>query len=549
MKLSIRLWVLAIALILSTIAILNLPPYASLLLFGLFVGILFSITTIKSNFGKVLIIIILLASAGFLIVLQSEQGIIIKSLPTNSEAYEQGLRSGQILLAVNGQEIESIEEYSNIITQEFPSFSTEHKKVEVQTNEGTSILYINSPPEVILEQSPLTDIKLGLDLQGGSRALVRPEQDLNAQELNELIEVTSNRLNVYGLTDLVIRPVSDLSGNNYMLIEIAGASPTELKELISEQGKFEGKIANQTVFSGGEDIANVETSGQFTGIEGCYDSEEGSLCRFRFPIALTEEAAKRQADITSTIDISTEDPEYLKEKLDLYVDDVLMDSLSISKDLKGRVTTQIAIQGSGVGPTRQDALQDAQQNMRKLQTILRTGSLPYKLEIVKLDVISPTLGKKFINTILIAGLSALLGVALVVLLRYRKIKLSLALLLTSFSEIIIILGAAAFANRFWSLDLPAIAGIIATIGTGVDHQIVILDESRSERSLSIKERLKRAMFIILGSFFTTLFAMLPLLKSGAGLLKGFALATIIGMVISISITRPAFADIVKKIID
>jgi len=78
---------------------------------------------------------------------------------------------------------------------------------------------------------------------------------------------------------------------------------------------------------------------------------------------------------------------------------------------------------------------------------------------------------------------------------------------------------------------------------------VILDESRSAKLLSIKQRLKRAMFIILGSFFTTLFAMLPLLKSGAGLLKGFALATIIGMLVSILVTRPAFADIVKKIVD
>jgi len=486
----------------------------------------------------------------FLVYQQTEVGLEIKSVEMDSEAYIQGIRSGQIVLSLNEQTIETVEEYSNIVNAEFPLSSSEYKKLTITTDQGTSILFINSPPDIILEEISKTNIKLGLDLQGGSRALVKPEQDVTLEELNDIIEITSNRLNVYGLSDLVIRSVSDSSGNNYMLIEIAGASPAELEELISQQGKFEGKIGNESVFVGGKDIAHVERSGQFVGIEACYPTEDGgNFCRFRFPISLTEEAAKRHADITGALDISQENPDYLSEKLDLYVDDVMMDSLYISKDLKGRLTTQISISGSGSGVTEQEAGEDALQQMKKLQTILITGSLPYKLEIMKLDIISPNLGERFIKTIFLAGLCSLLGVALIVLFRYRKINLSLALLFTSFSEVIIILGLASLFNSFWSLDLPAIAGIIATIGTGVDHQIVILDESRSAKLLSIKQRLKRAMFIILGSFFTTLFAMLPLLKSGAGLLKGFALATIIGMLVSILVTRPAFADIVKKIVD
>ena len=42
-------------------------------------------------------------------------------------------------------------------------------------------------------------------------------------------------------------------------------------------------------------------------------------------------------------------------------------------------------------------------NMHKLQTILITGSLPYKLEIVKLDSISPVLGKEFTKNIIYLG--------------------------------------------------------------------------------------------------------------------------------------------------
>ena len=119
-------------------------------------------------------------------------------------------------------------------------------------------------------------------------------------------------------------------------------------------------------------------------------------------------------------------------------------------------------------------------------------------------------------------------------------------MLTSLCEVLIILGISALFKR--NLDLPAIAGIIAAIGTGVDSQIIILDESRLTKILSIKERIKRALFIILGTYITTLFALLPLLWAGAGLLKGFAVTTIIGISAGVFITRPAFAEIVKKIL-
>jgi len=54
------------------------------------------------------------------------------------------------------------------------------------------------------------------------------------------------------------------------------------------------------------------------------------------------------------------------------------------------------------------------------------------------------------------------------------------------------------------------------------------------------------LFIILGAFFTIIAAMLPLFWAGAGMLKGFALTTIIGVTVGILITRPAFANIIRR---
>jgi preprotein translocase subunit SecD len=118
-------------------------------------------------------------------------------------------------------------------------------------------------------------------------------------------------------------------------------------------------------------------------------------------------------------------------------------------------------------------------------------------------------------------------------------------LFTAFSEFIIILGVAALIG--WNLDLPSIAGILATVGTGVDQQIVILDEASRSKNIGISRRMKRALFIIITAYLTSVVALLPLYWAGAGLFRGFAFTTIIGITAGVLITRPAFAEIIRKI--
>jgi len=478
-----------------------------------------------------------------------QKGILVTSIESNSTAFEQGLRQGQIITEIDGNKINNLEDFSSALRGKYDS--NENVKTVFKTEQTEIILYSKQPPKIIVSAIPKTNIKMGLDLVGGSRALIQAqEKKLSLNEINDLVDVISNRLDVYGISDMKILPVSDLTGNHYMLVEIAGATPKDLEELISKQGKFEAKIGNETVFIGGEkDIASVcRNDATCAGIQGCQPSQGRYVCNFRFTVYLSQDAAKKHADITSKLEVnSTEQGNYLSEKLDLYVDDKLLDSLLISEGLKGQVTTQISISGSGSGNDQEEAYNLAQESMHKLQTILITGSLPYKLEIAKLDTISPVLGKDFIKSIFIAAIVALIAVAIVILIRYRKIKSSLALLITSISEITIILGIASFID--WNLGLPSIAGILAAIGTGIDSQIIILDEAKQSKFLSIKQRMKRALAIILGAYFTSLVALLPLLWAGAGLLKGFAITTIIGISVGVLITRPAFAEIVKKIED
>ncbi|MFH0874453.1 MAG: hypothetical protein V1859_00820 [archaeon] len=404
--------------------------------------------------------------------------------------------------------------------------------------------------------APKTNIKLGLDLQGGTRVVLQPEEKVTPEDVDTLIESMSQRLNLYGLSDVIIRSAGDLSGSQFIVVEIAGANEEEVRELLAKQGKFEAKIGNDTVFLGGKDITYVCRSAQCSGIDpmyGCSQSSNGGYaCRFRFSISLNPDAAKKQAMLTEKLDSIFDESgqEYLSQDLSLYLDDSLVDTLRISSELKGQEATDIAISGSGVGADMSVARTDALKNMKKLQTVLITGSLPVKLNIIKTDSISPSLGTEFLANALLIGLLSMAAVSLIVYLRYRKIKVSIPIIVVITSEIILILGVSAIMGQ--NLDIASIAGIIVAIGTGVNDQIIITDETLRKEKDSYsnwKEKFKRAFFIVMAAYFATTASMLPLLFAGAGLLRGFAITTIIGVTNGVLITRPAFSEMIKILLE
>jgi preprotein translocase subunit SecD len=400
--------------------------------------------------------------------------------------------------------------------------------------------------------APNTNLKKGLDLQGGTRVMLQPAETVSSADLELVMDNLKQRLNVYGLSDIAVRKVTDLQKNQFILIEVAGANEEEVRDLIGRQGKFEAKIGNDTVFKGGEDIKNVcrtpDCSSPVDPRRPCGMAADNSwACRFYFSITLSQAAADRQADLTRNLTVVADgESQYLSQDLLLYLDDELVDTLRIGSDLRGKSTTDILISGPGIGPSQQDAMIDSATNMKKLQTILITGSLPVKLDVVKIDTISPALGAEFISNVLLMGLVAMVVVAAIMVIRYRDIIIAIPIIITMLSEVALLLGMAALIG--WNIDLAAIAGILVAIGTGVDDQIVIVDETKQGYASEIvnwKEKLKRAFYIIMGAYFTTIVAMGPLYYAGAGLVRGFAITTFLGVTFGVFVTRPAFAALVE----
>ncbi|PIN84653.1 MAG: hypothetical protein COV47_06110 [Candidatus Diapherotrites archaeon CG11_big_fil_rev_8_21_14_0_20_37_9] len=209
------------------------------------------------------------------------------------------------------------------------------------------------------------------------------------------------------------------------------------------------------------------------------------------------------------------------------------------------IFSQLNITGSST------SAEEATQELKSLQILLETGSLPIGIKSISKQTISPLLGSEFLSTTLLIGFIALIIVSLVLFLRYRKIKLAAPMVIVALSEIVIIAGTLSFMS--YRLDLAAVTGILAVVGTGVDDQIVITDELlRGEASAggSFVNRVKKAFFIIFAAAATTIVTMLPIILFGFGFgkLVGFALTTILGVLIGVFVTRPAFSIIAEYLL-
>lgn len=201
----------------------------------------------------------------------------------------------------------------------------------------------------------------------------------------------------------------------------------------------------------------------------------------------------------------------------------------------------------GSAGTREAAVQ----RRADLEILLQSGSLSVSVKSISTETISPLLGETFLWDAAMTGLLALAAVALVLFIRYRSLKLVSVNLSIDMIEVLITVALVSLISTF---DLGAIAGILAAVGTGIDDQIVIMDElKKGEKSGtgSLATRAKRAFFIVVAASATIVAAMLPIILIGFGLgrLVGFAITTIMGTLVGVLITRPAFGEIAKKLFE
>ncbi len=196
------------------------------------------------------------------------------------------------------------------------------------------------------------------------------------------------------------------------------------------------------------------------------------------------------------------------------------------------------------------SVEDAMNEARNLRLVL-SERLPVEITIESPTSIEARLGAEFLKQVLIAGVAALLGVWVLVYLRYRHLLIGLTIVGIMICELLITLGAASLIG--WTIGLPELGALIIVIGTGIDHQIIITDEVLrgglpQAGKISLSGRVSRAFAVIFAAAATTIAAMIMLALLGFGAMAGFAIITIVGMLIAVLVTRPAYARTVSAIV-
>jgi preprotein translocase subunit SecD len=175
------------------------------------------------------------------------------------------------------------------------------------------------------------------------------------------------------------------------------------------------------------------------------------------------------------------------------------------------------------------------QEANDLAIVLRAGALPAPLKIVQDLTVGPSLGQdsidKGIRATLIAG--TMVVIFMIVYYRLSGLIADFALVL----NLVCLMGALSAVTA--TLTLPGIAGIVLTIGMGVDSNVLIFERIREElrggkaaRS-AIDAGYDKALLTIIDSHVTTLITGVALFLFGTGPIKGFAVTLCLGIAINL----------------
>ncbi len=172
---------------------------------------------------------------------------------------------------------------------------------------------------------------------------------------------------------------------------------------------------------------------------------------------------------------------------------------------------------------------------KDLATVLNSGNLEARVNIVQSEIVGPTLGKESIKSGLLSFLGAFILVILYMFFYYSRAGLVADLAL--FANVFFIVGVLASMGAV--LTLPGIAGIVLTLGMAVDANVIIYERVREEVRagkgirVAVDEGFKHSYSAIIDGNVTTLITAIVLYIFGSGPIQGFATTLIIGILSSL----------------
>ncbi|WP_436911332.1 preprotein translocase subunit SecD [Halosimplex marinum] len=430
--------------------------------------------------------------------------------------------------------------------------STGDVSVVLNTGNGDAV-------EVLVENVSEQRFRAALTEAGldGDEATIR--RGVTAQTRQQTVETITAKINRGGLSGGQVATQRSATGEQYVVVDVPNANTTEVLNLIGDEGEVSivatrpVETDNGTVYRNQTVLTNRQLENSQIGIAQSDESGQSFV-----PITLTEDAARNYSrdlvDLGFTSSEATgrqscryrqspDDPGYC---LYTVVDDEVVYAAGLDPGLAEDIESgQFLTAPSFIMQTR--SMDEAQ----NLQINLRAGALPTRLAVNEGTVLflQQSLGDRFKWQALLTGLIAWLAVSGSVFLRYRNPRVAVPMLATAAAEVYLLIGFAAAIGL--PLNLSYIAGFIAVIGTGVDDLLIIADEILNEGEIAtgrvFQNRFRKAFWVIGAAAVTTIIAMSPLAFLSLGDLQGFAIVTIVGVLIGVLVTRPAYGDVLRNL--
>ncbi len=172
-----------------------------------------------------------------------------------------------------------------------------------------------------------------------------------------------------------------------------------------------------------------------------------------------------------------------------------------------------------------------EQEAKDLSMVLRSGALPAGIKYLEERTVGPSLGADSIRAGVRAAVIGMVAVMIFMLVYYHAagINADVALVL----NLIILLGFLGFSGA--TLTLPGIAGVILTVGMGVDSNVLIFERIREELRAgktppsAVEQGFARAWTTILDTHVTTIVSAVILFLFGTGPVRGFAVTLTFGL--------------------
>lgn len=300
------------------------------------------------------------------------------------------------------------------------------------------------------------DIRWGIDIRGGVEAVFSPDKadvDITSADMDAAKSIIETRLVNQNITDYEV--YTD-SSNHQIIVRFpwaADESDFDAAAAVQELGETallsfcRNQDQNDVILSGAKDIkkaeAGVDQSGNY--VVYLYFTDSG------------------------TSKFSTATAQLVGQSISIWMDDTMLQAPTVNEAITG-------------GQAYITGMADSEA-AKSLADKINAGSLPFALTVddSKLQVISPTLGSDALRVMVIAGSIAFGIVCLLMILRYRLngIVAAIALLGQLAGSIACISGYFPNSDSF-TLTIPGIAGIILSVGVGVDCNVIAAERIRDE---------------------------------------------------------------------